>query len=679
MMALSGSAMADDDDRPKTSAELTEEARRLAQREPPPEAGQATRPWEHGDGDAPLRDQRRAFSDSVEDTPLVDGRTLDPRTLNRLTQETAPDTTTLPDGRALPSGAVLPAGALPPAPKTQLVAPARKASLSEVSRRDLLYEEGAVADLNGMPVADTRAAMEQIHRIVTRPAESGGLGIPLTQAEQPPLPDGGRPGRPEKLPGGWRALPFTSDPPADLVDQRGTLARRLRANLEDGLNHTIRPALGAAADLRALPEDLKIYAMDDIRQLAEAGPDKDDVYLQVPGRRADEIRSRLIGEDQHLIYRQVKASSHAADQRPIIELLGVTNGTAADIASRIQPEGRIVFRYLTGGRSPGPNPAVQVLAVQAPGNVPNIKTTNPHLDNRLAGLQARTVKHQELTGREKPLWYSAEAKNAVGEVVVQAAHQVTAETRRSAASDGGAPLPVPKKAVPNAEGFTVRMAAYMPGGRAYDLVFADGTEAELRGLVDPVKRPVFDQLRSLASGGGHAADPRGSAEGPGGADLRMFRARTVGGAVTDGTQPTIPAHQIVYREAKRPKIRKNRGQEPYVEERGIIHIVTVRRQGDPDIPQTVVDRGSPGRQPGPNRGLTAGPRLALESSPEPITSEQGRADRRITEHDQALKARQQAARARSATAGQGSPVPSQDTQAEQRATQKSPRRAGRSR
>jgi hypothetical protein len=669
-----------DDDRPKTSAELTEEARRLAQREPPPQAGQATRPWEHSDGD--LSDQRRAFGDSVEDAPLVDDRTLDQRTMNRLTQEAAPNSTTLPDGRTLPTGTVLPAGALLPAPKTQSVTPARKASLSEVPRRDLLYEVGAIADLKDMPIADARAAMEQIHRLVNRPVEAGGLGIPLTQAEQPPPPGTGRPGRPDRLSGGWRALPFTSDPPAYLVEQRETLARRLRANLEDGRGHAILPALGAAADLRVLPEDLKIYAMDEIRQLAQAGPGKDDPQVQVPGRRSDEIRSRHIGDDEHLMYRKVKAPSHAADQRPIIELLGVTDGTATGIASRIQPEGRIVFRYLTGGRTPGPNPAVHILTVQAPGDVPNIRTTDPHLENRLTGLQGRTAKHQELTGRDKPLWYSAEAKNAAGKVVVQGARRVTAETRRSAATDGGPPLPAPTKTGPQAgtaKSFTVWMAAHMPDGRAYDLVFADGTEAELKGLPGPVKRPVFAELQSLASGSNLTADPRGPAQAPGGADLRAFRARTVG-AATAGTQPTIPPHQIVYREAKRPKIRRNRGEAPYVEERGIIHIVTVRRQGDPDIPQTVVNRGAPRLQPGPNRGLTAGPRLAPEGSREPIASEQGRADQRIAEHDQTVRARQEAAQARSATTGQDRPVPPQrTTQAETRTTQQAPRRAGRSR
>ncbi|WP_329431352.1 hypothetical protein OG339_48115 (plasmid) [Streptosporangium sp. NBC_01495] len=589
-------AEADEGFRAWTRPELTDEARQLAQGAPPQEGGRGLSPW------AESNDERRALADEAEN--LHPGLPADQqRARGELPRERQPESA-LRDVEQRPSG-------------------------RDFARRGQLLEPGVVGDLNALPGPDRHLALEQINHAATRP---GVIGIPLTHPEEHPEP-GTSPKRPEKLSGGWRALPFTPTVDDKIVQERDSLARGLRRTLPEGLDHVVRPALGVAPELGALPEEHKPFTMDAIRDLATNGPGEQDQKLDVFGRRAGEVRSRAVGGGHQLIYRETNPLKREMDQRKVIELLGVTRGGVTEqIGARIEPQGRVICRYLTGGFGPGGKPTLQVIAVQGGGQVANIKAADTHVEKRLAALEARTTKHQELTGRSTPLRYSAQAKNAQGEVVVEGAHQVGAAGANFAAINGLAATPVPQKAVSPAtaaEQFTTHMAGHLPRGRAYDLVFAPGAEEDLRGLVNQAKGPVFGELRNLAANGPQPGDVRGTQQGPQGVDLRPYRARVLGGAANAADQPVIPPQQIIYRPVKAPTFSRGSG-ERVLEERGTIHVVTVRGHPDPEVSKIVAERKSAkygADLTGTNRRLSAGPRLEPEARQAPREGEQQRAER----------------------------------------------------
>lgn len=403
--------------------------------------------------------------------------------------------------------------------------------------------------------------------------------------------------------------------------------------------------------------ELKRSALAAMVALAMNGPADDERTIRVACSDV-EVRARPIGDGHSLVYRRL--APVWSDQRPTIELIAVSGnveGLADIVVDRVRPraEGRVVYRTLNAANSPTSLPAVQVLAVQAPG-----PRNDESIAERVDALKDRARQHQRRQGLDSPLWYSPEGAQVVP-VASKAAAKLNGQidsspTRRS----------TPPK--PDDKALEQSMARWLPADRTCDLVFSEKVAAELRALPQNMKASVAAQLKDLAVHGPSAHDvrrrPRTQTDSPPGEnvtkefDLSGLRPRYV------GPTPEAPTHQIIYRyvgpqitpprarhvPAGRPEWTKGgtlvagdavRGTH---DSRPLIHIVAVLPHPEPDAVRIVAER-LPRRSKawqqdltGSNRRLSQGPLLIDEKQERPRLESNEQLAERVAETPSRVKA-----------------------------------------
>lgn len=558
-----------------STEEIRATARALAQGSAAGRVGQSVGPWDNSNN------PERAWPDGV------------PNVYNRPHPSTYDENYVAPEPQAV-SGIrdIRPAPAPPPRP-----------------RRDLIWEPGTLSDINRLSPSDQQMAVMRVHSLIYDLPGSGG---PLI-------------GDPAKIGGTWHEARFASVVSSPEMEE---FERRLRMALPGERRNDIRAVPGAVTDLRGLPNpQAKQAALDQIRHLAVNGPSTDDLELETPSLLVSGLHVRPLGDGNGLVY-QYEPRVYS-DQRSVVRLVGITDrvdGALTDtIAERLQPEGRIVYRILNEKHAPGNAPAVQVLAVQGPGQLDDAAVAEYVNELKLRTELSRGANQGETPRYSLPV-VEAGREQIEGARVVRVASKVAAEINGQTVASA----PVPTRAATPAETFERQMTQWLPRDRRYNLRISPGVDAELRQLPAGAKQQAAAHLRDLTMRGPQPQDrkrstPAGTESGTAPArrdvDLREFRPRYFGGS------PDAPSHQIIYRQVNPQTLRKvGSGNVP--DDRPIIHVVAVRPFPDPTAPQVVADRIPKRaaewlRNPANNRGLTDEPLTVVNEGREvPLGDEQ---------------------------------------------------------